>query len=495
MVPPKRVQIKIQGSSRNPEYNLASNAPHFSRAESGRRFAPRSQLNTHMGRELAKLVEARRSSYSEGFTLPLHTNKSRLRSTSFNKLVPEQQNGATENYSVSRASARTFGNYLCQSAAEASTPYIIGPGLSDRDLLPSQRSRSEISRLTDVARDTSRKGSTRDHLSIRSLELTLTCPECLQSDLGNLTRLSASLVCKTCRRFNPSTITTFEDKIGAYEPELAVPPVPPSKFPYSPKCRTCLLVRGDIYHDFIKFFPTCLLCGQLDDVTFRDLIKHEGEIKNLAGDYGNHILRAPKELQDWCVSVVSKNHSMIRLDSKGPFPDSISSKTSKGLQRSEAVKRMTTTNTSSRIEPIQAMSKSKTTNRFTRRFSFEFTQGAVDVMRGGQVIHELPSHESGLGSSGSLFSASDSDLSDIYGMYLHTLYSTYVPNLQVVDVAPEPRRVQLHDPGVLPQRSKVARPTEPKRTFTEILESAKIDHPAQFEPRRVVETTDSKCTY
>lgn len=484
MSQPKRIEIKVRGSSRNPEYNIASGPIHFRREEDGRRIAPISQLNTHVGRLLAEEESLKALSYTEGFWPPIDLETNRQRARPLNNDALERQGRSEQGIYTSRLDPRY--NTSLNPGKDSVDDMSIGKGhpTSDRDRLTSQRPRTELSQLLGMTRGSSRKGTVQGTLSTSapsSIDLSLVCPECKQPNPATSRGRSASLshICSTCHRFVTATeITTPQAEPRPAEPKLKVKPIPPSRYPTSLVCDTCLVVPEYLYQEFLQFFPTCPACGQMTDTTLVNVVGSGGEVTGLTDDDGRQIFGASKELQDWCVYISRQGHFVSRLSSKKSTDSSISSTSSSGLTRSGAIHRTPTSSTTSskagsmRSSLYLVSEISWKGSQSTRRFSFDTIQEVVTPDVAG-TIH-------GPNGAGGQLSFHSSDLvKTVASMQTLDIDNTEMPYQYTVEtfdsqqVRADSSSQERNDPDHInvnkPLSQTECRPALPKRTFTEIL--------------------------
>ncbi|KAF2660452.1 hypothetical protein K491DRAFT_727215 [Lophiostoma macrostomum CBS 122681] len=377
---PSRPQIKVVGSSRNPEYNLAACRPHFKRDQSGKRLAPVAQLNSHAGRVLARQQSAKCPSYTEG--------RSPLSPGNGKSGQPRDPSTGAEPEQHHRMGRVPFipphNNDKCATIEKAAVrkpiqraPPVDNSVRSDRDHLSSQRPLVELSQEVETSRGNSCKStSRRSSVAESDITLSLICPECKQSD-SHTTKGRSTSVCKTCKRFvQTANITALDSPINVVteEPEK---PLQHSKYSTVPACRTCVIVPGDLHHEYLQFFPACSVCGHLTDVILKDLVDNEGTVSALTGDNGKPILGVSKKLRDWCAFVAHEAHPVVRNNSKKSIASSISSTASASLRRKGAVRRTPTNSTTSSVlsdgkPKLIAVSEAQQNRpNLTRRFSFD----------------------------------------------------------------------------------------------------------------------------
>jgi hypothetical protein len=268
-----RPEIKVPGTSHNPEYNISSNRSHFGRREDGRRVAPLSQLNTYTGRRLdpGHAAKHREHSYTEG-SPPAKRGSTRSSSASRTADAPLRQGHTAGSEHVSfldhASCPRCYANDS-PSSKEVPRSSVTFPGgreCSDRDSLPSQRPpRSEPSRAIGMTRGSSRQGTTQAR-NARTASLTHStdqgpsfCPGCGQSsstqDRGQSSNVSG--VCKVCHRFIPAAhITALQGPSRPTEHRTKPNPITPSKYPSALVCKTCISIPGYIYQSTSSSFLT-----------------------------------------------------------------------------------------------------------------------------------------------------------------------------------------------------------------------------------------------
>ncbi|KAF2271827.1 uncharacterized protein EI97DRAFT_462518 [Westerdykella ornata] len=342
-----RPQVRVIGASRNPEYNINSGTKRFARREDGGRIAPVSQLNTYTGRALANCAPSQ----------PPQGNAFSRRSD-----PPPQGRQARPAGDVPK------GKPMLNRG--------VSNKISDRERLPSQRPRTELSQLLGMTRGSSRKGTTQGRSSSGiGPPPSAACSKCERWGTVDFLRPSSdeSQVCNSCHRFLPGPQLTALDGASGRPRQTGMDPVPPSKYPTGLICATCVSIPGYLYQEYLQFFPKCPCCGHMTDMTLSDLIANEREVNGLRDENGKRVSGASKELQDWCVYIAHHARSVSRHNSGRSVASSISSL---GLRRSGAIRRTPTASTGSSVGgtshpgliPASQMDVSKP--RYTRRFSF-----------------------------------------------------------------------------------------------------------------------------
>jgi hypothetical protein len=280
-----RRPTRLMGVSRTPEYIVGVCSTSFERSLDGKRIAPVSQLNTKIGRILAEDNPTR--------------NNARRRSVS-------------------------LGDHSGHAAAQHKVT-------SDRDSLPSQRPRTELSQLLGMTRGSSRRGTT-----------------LAQKDVDEVTtKEKVSLPCKHLK-YNRSSKpgasheVAFLSAVSVNRPSLPVTtnssvllPEPPP----SPQCKTCLTIPGYLRSECWQFFPRCLMCNQLAEEVIVDLVAHGGEVPPLTDGTDKPTCWPSKELQNWCYYVSLNAHRSSRGISKNNITDRITPTDIAKLERRNAMRR------------------------------------------------------------------------------------------------------------------------------------------------------------
>lgn len=344
----KRPELKVIGSARNPEYNIAKGSSHFTRTEDGRRLAPLSQLNTRPGRLLAEEKSSKYANYSG--SKPLRRKSStydfRANSESRNEPTPQVHSGSQN--CITCPDEGSVSKFPQAKEPEEHGYITVALQTSNQDRLIPHLPRNESSQPPDMTRGNSQERKLGRGSTGRSdIDLSLVCPECNQGDSTNTSALTMSIshICNICRRFVPSTDirTSRSSPQDKHLPlESSGSPIPPSKFPSSPVCPTCLPIPGYLYQEYLQRFAQCAVCGHMTDITLVDIVENGGEITGVTDDTGKKIFGASKELQDWCVYIAYTARDVRRHGSMKLVAASISSNGSVMLRRSGAVRRTPT---------------------------------------------------------------------------------------------------------------------------------------------------------
>ncbi|KAF2748225.1 hypothetical protein M011DRAFT_35642 [Sporormia fimetaria CBS 119925] len=404
-----RLQGKIQGASRNPEYNIASDQPRFGRLRDGRRVAPLSQLNTHAGRRLAAELPPRPNVYNE-------------QSSSF-----ESKFGASEGSrsgDAGRRQALLDGRKATPGPIQRddsfhSSGVPIDHRLPDRALLPSQSGRTGVSQLFSMsagsARRTTTPGRSRYESGVPSSSKE--CPGCCQSDSPGPDKLSPNVshVCTTCHRFvSGPQITGLQHDPPRVEPKPSKQPQPqsaksPPTYPIGPVCPTCISVPSYLYLEFASLLPTCSLCSHMPPILLAHLITSAGELLDLKLPNTPPIKHASKELRDWCLYTTYKAKSSSAVAHRRHLSAPASATRSEkliaattSLRRTGAIRRAGTQRTSSsapgpgQTHPglIPADLVDFWGTRYTRKFSFTALKGWCSAVGDGGGVEEGRGEES-----------------------------------------------------------------------------------------------------
>ncbi|KAF2267900.1 hypothetical protein CC78DRAFT_565714, partial [Lojkania enalia] len=236
-----RPEIKVMGTSCNPEYNLDSSSSRVKRTEDGRRVAPVSQLNTYAGRDLARRQPVGCVSFSEGIKPIIVAKEVRRTTQSSSVRQPRSVGDLTQSATTlpkRRVSVRQDEIRDAPSRSVAKH--------TDRKYPISQQPRSELSRLLSMTRGSSRKGTTvgKKLFSNEKKEQRAVGPPCLECGQSRTNQPAGpgrfSHVCCTCHRFVPIVIAALKE------------------YSNRPLCKTCASIPGCLYDEYLQFFPACV---------------------------------------------------------------------------------------------------------------------------------------------------------------------------------------------------------------------------------------------
>lgn len=325
--------MKVMGTSLNPEYAVASNQPRFRRDEQGRRLAPLSQLNTFAGRMLAQQQTMQTSSYSEGISRSVNPEDVR-------KQVNHQCRSASIR-SNSTSFDRPYRERTSKPLPEQKPTDVGIKGqihvVSDRDRLTSQRLLTEPSQLFGMVRGNPHN---EDNAAAKKTIAPARCPECKQSSSKLGQSVASNRVCGTCRRFVPVRVTALrQESLPKPQEHVDLTPTPTFESLSGLNCTTCLRVPRTLQKEYLAFFPPCIVCGFMTDLTLTRLVDNEGEIPGLLDSRGKIRCHPSKDLQDWCFAQVKLSHNVSRKDSEHSLAESIKSVSSAALRRTHATRR------------------------------------------------------------------------------------------------------------------------------------------------------------
>ncbi|KAF2872215.1 hypothetical protein BDV95DRAFT_38919 [Massariosphaeria phaeospora] len=294
---------KVRKTSRNPEYDVSqmqSSSSRYRRKPTGQRAAPLSQLNTPAGRALAEGPVVSNRHYGTPSVDPgvvYQQVRSRSRDAPIRQVRREREQSASPLDRLRHSHTRSKRDL--RRAEHVDTGYMN----TDRDLLPSQRPRSASSQSSSTSWGSSWEGSADCNKAAEQPPtpvIALTCPECGQSGFGLESPASFDGICRICRRFVPVGYTAPHDEPEQWSPGSENPPTPPPKDPAITACDMCLAIPLQIYEDFLRFFPTCKVCGHMTADTVADVVFRKGEVSGLRDDRGRLLLGPGQHLQDWC---------------------------------------------------------------------------------------------------------------------------------------------------------------------------------------------------
>ncbi|PSN67260.1 hypothetical protein BS50DRAFT_387467 [Corynespora cassiicola Philippines] len=333
-------------SSNHPEYAF-SPLTRFTRDEDGRRLSPLSQLNTRTGRQLAATEESCNSSVCP-------TEFSAADRPTDRDLLPSQK-------------SRFNPSHLLDQAF----PQGDGPlGTSMDDGSPTLIESMSSAASSEDAQSTSSLGDARSAAPSPPLEQA--CIECGQIPSKSYSGSRVSHVCPACKLFVPVISATAiqssplpsESESSDTDDDALVPTRPL-------KCMTCRAIPKLIYAEWRQFFPVCSDCGCMLEQTFFELVKKKGEVHGLKDDDGRLFLSPSKDLDGFCVRTSQQGDFSIPTTFEISFPRTTGSIRSTALGRRNAVKKSASTK-SNPVRPTKAPAQGDSRGpKRARAFSFD----------------------------------------------------------------------------------------------------------------------------
>ncbi|KAF2016230.1 hypothetical protein BU24DRAFT_462411 [Aaosphaeria arxii CBS 175.79] len=320
-------EVRSSIISDNPEYNTTVGLS-FRRTEDGRRLSPRSQLNTLAGRLLDPSHDYQIPGEAPHQTaLNIHRKPSPY--PRMGEQCQEPTRARPDRDAIPKIALRHEKRSVAQSTVDENTSKAhgtdrdqSGPIINDDGKQSLRPPRTELSQLLSMTRGSSINGTS--HIRAKAqgpLSADTACNTCKVSGSYNPRSPCSgpSHFCNRCHRFVGSAIMTVSSKPSQKQhPVLHQREPPPtlSKCPTIHRCKTCQTIPPDIYDEYQRFFPLCIVCKQMTDITRNDIVDHGGEVPPLVDGQGKQILGASKELHNWCSRVFQAAHDLNRVDSK-----------------------------------------------------------------------------------------------------------------------------------------------------------------------------------